>query len=189
MRTNISRVGILRKERISDRSNVLSFSPAVEPTPELPRGQVIYLLRLRGGGPESLFGKVLHYLEAVGSDEPTSYDRTQLRDARLIRFDRVLQRDKLLPPGLSVVAQIAKDYARRYGIHHLTTSGGHGTGKGTLVHCACGQTFGPFHNDRFGLSRARSQMVAHERRKVAGNPDAVVASVDGAASGNVLEAT
>ncbi len=88
--------------------------------PEMPRGQMIALLAIRGGGSDSLFAKVLQCLRAVGSDEPTSYELTQLRDAGYIRWNAQARLDVLTPPGLWKSESIAREIAKLYSIHHVT---------------------------------------------------------------------
>lgn len=115
---------------------------ATEPTPEMPRTQMIALLEVRGGGADSLFGKVLHYLKAVGSDEPTCFDLTQLREQGYIIWKRAGRDwgcDVLTPGGLHKAGMIAREIARTCGVHHITfIEPGKRSTHGPSASCACG---------------------------------------------------
>lgn len=115
----------------------LGTAPEITPNDEPTRGAIIHLLRARKGGMDSLFGKVLTCLEAVGSDEPNGSDITWLRQRGYIKWQSGY--DTLLPLGLHKVERIAKDMARTYGLHHIThKAAGRRQSCGPTVSCTCG---------------------------------------------------
>lgn len=124
------------------RERIIDEPAATEPDcpeVEMPRGQMIALLRIRGGGKDSLFSKVLTCLMAVGSDDATQDDRYILASAGLITFDNATQNWKLLPRGLHKAEMIARDMARLYAVHHITFHFKQPrSNRGSFASCSCG---------------------------------------------------
>lgn len=139
---NLHGVGILRNERIASPDPWPK--PETAPEPEMSRGQVIALLECRVAklltrNGDSLFEKVLTYLRAVGSDEPTCYDYTKLSEWVYVRHNRVTDRYDLLPPGNFKATEIAKKLARDFEIHHVTvTTTLPRTNTAPWASCSCG---------------------------------------------------
>lgn len=180
MRINISRVGILRNERISDRVALTVFDPEIEIN-ELTLQHKMVLLKLRNTEVARL---ILDKLAAMGAPEPSPSDWRSMIEATYVRrsFERSFAGALVLtPPGLHKASAIMRELAGKYGIHQFTTSGGRTVRRGTIVKCACGWSAGPFHNDRFGESRMRTAQAGH--LNFSGRADTVAARVVGAASG------
>lgn len=116
--------------------------PAVRVTihePEMPRGQMIALLRVRArtAGDHSLFDKVLTMLMAVGSDEPTTFDLTTLREEGYIRWSEQLRDDQILPRGLAKAGDLVRTFVAVYNVHHFTFHAATPS-SGPRVTCCCG---------------------------------------------------
>lgn len=172
-------IGIGKNERISDAP--IEIQLAIEANDKLSLQHKVVLLKLRNTEVARL---ILDKLAAMGAPEPSPSDWRSMIDATYVRrsFERSFAGALVLTPqGLHKASTIMRELAGKYGIHSFTTSGGRTVRRGTIVKCACGWSAGPFHNDRFGESRMRSAQAAH--LNFSGNPDAVVASVVGAASG------
>lgn len=113
--------------------------PAIESAPELPRTQIMALLTVRAGGPDSLFGKVLTYMRAVGSDAPTQADQIALAHAGYIQFRRIHALYVLTPAGLHKAETLARELARQYEIHHIILRPAlKRSTSGPTASCSCG---------------------------------------------------
>lgn len=119
----------------------LYHAPASEPDaePELTRGQVIALLRIRKGGEDSLFGKVLERLLAAGNSDSSQMDRAALIAEGYIQFDVKLRDFTLLPRALFKAQALARELAKSLGVHHITYSAAAPrSNRGPTVACSCG---------------------------------------------------
>lgn len=104
--------------------------------PEMPRGQVIALLKVRKGGDDSLFGKVL---ERLGSTDSEQTDRAALIAEGYIQYDAKLGDFVLLPRGLFKAQQLARELAKSLGVHHVSYSAASArSNRGPTVACSCG---------------------------------------------------
>lgn len=130
---------------------------------ELPRGQAIELLRIRvrTAGPASVYAKVLAKLMAVGSDEPTTYDATKLREAGYIVWNTQARLDVITPPGLHAAGRIMRAFATVYGIHQFARAGGKGSGLSSA--CSCGWRSPYCRDSRGGQSALRTHETFHLR--------------------------
>lgn len=124
------------------RVNLGETAPAeIATEQDLPRGQMIALLRVRvrTAGKDSLVAKALNFL-CAGSDTPTTFDLTALRDAHYLRWNYQGGFDQILPPGSSAADAIARRIARDHLIHHVTFSFKQPrSNMGSFAACSCGE--------------------------------------------------
>lgn len=107
--------------------------------PELTRGQVIALLRIRKGGDDSLFARVLEKMLATSNPDSDQMDRAILTAEGLIQYDARLRDFVLLPRGLFKAQQLARELAKTLGVHHITYSpAASRSNRGPTVACSCG---------------------------------------------------
>lgn len=123
--------------------------------PDMVRGQMIALLRVRArtAGDHSLFDKVLTKLMAVGSDEPTEFDLTTLREEGYIRWSEPLRDDQCLPRGYAKAGDLVRTFVHVYNVHHFTFHPAT-RNSGPRVTCCCGWS---------ALTTIRNENARHRR--------------------------
>lgn len=112
-----------------------------EADPDMPRGQVIALLRIRKreGDTDSLVAQVLAKLLALGNPDSGQMDRAALIADGYIQFDGELRDFVLLPRGLFKAQALARELAKTLGVHHIAyRSAARGSNRGPTVACSCG---------------------------------------------------
>lgn len=111
----------------------------IQAEPEMPLGQVIALLKVRKGGDDSLFGRVLEKLLAAGNPDSGQMDRAALIAEGCIQYDAKLRDFVLLPRGLFKAQALARELAKSLGVHHISYSAAsRGSNRGPTVACSCG---------------------------------------------------
>jgi hypothetical protein len=138
----------------------------IQAEPELTRGQVMALLRIRKGGDDSLFGKVLGALLATGSPDSGQMDRAFLIAEGYIQFDAKLRDFVLLPRGLFKAQQIARELAKTLDVHHIEfRSAAPRSNHGPTVACSCGWNT---HASRTNQNTLRAFAARHLEKVEAG---------------------
>jgi hypothetical protein len=154
--------------------------------PEMQLGQVVALLKVRKGGDDSLFGKVL---EKLGSSDSGQMDRAALIAAGYIQYDARLRDFVLLPRGLFKAQALARELAKSLGVHHITYSAAAPrSNRGPTVACSCGwNTFASKRNAnmlRVHASRHLDKVAAGTFKPMSDVVDKIVSQLSDSGSPN-----
>ncbi len=162
MRTRHHTSGPAWKEPCLDDGALMP--PMIPPAPvqtsalDLPGEQRFGLVFLRKAGPDSLASKIIKHLNETGVPFPVGRHWFELRREGYVTRERTGH--KLTPRGLHASSDIMRDLAKKFAIHHITRSGGRGSG--TTVTCSCGKFgAGPFATSNGGESRLTTAIGRH----------------------------